>query len=131
VSQKGFTLIELVMVIVILAILGGVAIPQFVNLQNEARTSNQQGVVGGVRAGILTFFIDPARGNRAAFPATLDGAANGACTVANACFTTVLAQGGVTEQWTKLTATTYRSSVNATNVWTYTPATGTFVQTTA
>lgn len=129
-NQKGFTLIELVMVIVILAILGAVAIPQYVDLQNEARLANEAGVAGGVRAGILTFFIDPARGNRTTYPAALDGAANAACNTGNPCFTTVLVQGGITDQWTKLSATTYRSSASATNVWTYTPGTGNFQKTT-
>ncbi|MDO8425923.1 MAG: prepilin-type N-terminal cleavage/methylation domain-containing protein, partial [Deltaproteobacteria bacterium] len=36
-SNKGFTLIELVMVIVILAILAAVAIPRFIDLQSDAR----------------------------------------------------------------------------------------------
>ena len=132
-NQKGFTLIELVMVIVILAILGAVAIPQYVDLQSEARLASESGVAGGVRAGVLTFFIDPARGNRTTYPATLDGVAiNTVCSTANPCFITVLAQGGITDQWQKLaTATTYRSSVNGTNVWTYTPATGNFQKTTA
>ncbi len=49
-NQKGFTLIELVMVIVILAILGAVAIPKYVNLENEARIGAEAGVVVGVRA---------------------------------------------------------------------------------
>ena len=131
-NQKGFTLIELVMVIVILAVLGAVAIPQYVNLQNEARISAELGVAGGVRAGITTWFIDPARGNRAAFPATLDAVAiNTVCSQAAPCFTTVLVQGGITEQWQKLaTVNTYRSPLNGTNVWTYTPATGNFVKTT-
>ncbi len=140
-NQKGFTLIELVMVIVILAVLGAVAIPQFVNLQNEARLSAETGVAGGVRAGISTFFIDPARGNRVAFPAALDninaGAGQVACSTASPCFTNVLVQGGITENWTKLTGTTtsatstYRSPASTTNVWTYTAATGNFVKTAA
>ncbi|MBK7546835.1 MAG: prepilin-type N-terminal cleavage/methylation domain-containing protein [Rhodoferax sp.] len=43
--QRGFTLIELVMVIVILGVLAAVAIPKFVDLKSDARTA-ALGVVG-------------------------------------------------------------------------------------
>ena len=129
-SQSGFTLIELIMVIVILAILGAVAIPKYVDLSSDAKSANESGVVAGVRAGLTTYFVDPARGNRTSYPATLDSSANGACTTANPCFDTVLSQGGITDQWTRLSALTYRSPVNGTNIWTYTVATGNFQKTT-
>ncbi len=48
-KQTGFTLIELVMVIVILGILAAVALPKFVNLGGDARTSVIQGVEGSMR----------------------------------------------------------------------------------
>jgi MSHA pilin protein MshA len=49
-NKKGFTLIELVMVIVILGILAAVAIPRYVNLQTEARVAAVNGLAGSVRA---------------------------------------------------------------------------------
>ncbi len=47
-GNKGFTLIELVMVIVILAILAAVAIPRFVDLQSDARLSTAKGIGGAI-----------------------------------------------------------------------------------
>jgi MSHA pilin protein MshA len=47
-NQRGFTLIELVMVIVILGVLAAVALPKFVNLKGDAQAAALQGVVGGI-----------------------------------------------------------------------------------
>lgn len=48
--QRGFTLIELVVVIVILGILAAFAIPRFINISSEARVSAVNGLAGSVRS---------------------------------------------------------------------------------
>ena len=49
-KQQGFTLIELIMVIVILGILAAFAIPKFANLGADARRSTMQGVEGAMKS---------------------------------------------------------------------------------
>lgn len=71
-KEKGFTLIELVMVIVIIGILAAVALPRFANLRSDARRAACDGNVGAIRGALSAYYA------RAAVSPTFDGPAGGA-----------------------------------------------------
>lgn len=72
-NKRGFTLIELVMVIVILGILSAIAIPKFVNLTTEAKISATKSGLGAIRSVIAIEYAKSATGTSgaASFPSAI------------------------------------------------------------
>jgi MSHA pilin protein MshA len=58
--EKGFTLIELVIIIVVLGILASVAIPKYKNIVAESREAACQGALGSLRSGVSIYYANAA-----------------------------------------------------------------------
>lgn len=54
-NQKGFTLVEIIAVLVILGILAAFAIPKYFNLQNDAKNKALQGALAEGKARITQY----------------------------------------------------------------------------
>jgi MSHA pilin protein MshA len=71
--EEGFTLIELIMVIVILGILAAVAIPKFVNLSDQADMNACKSTRGTIASSASIYYADcAARNIPLTFPSSTD-----------------------------------------------------------
>jgi MSHA pilin protein MshA len=59
-DQRGFTLIELVIIIAVLGIIAAVAIPKYVDMISDAKESACKGALGGLRSAISIYYANTA-----------------------------------------------------------------------
>ncbi|PSF05546.1 pilin [Marinobacter fuscus] len=75
-KQRGFTLIELVVVIAILAILAAFALPRFAQLSEQAHESSIKGTAGALSAGVALVKAQWVTNGQTAAVAAVDGFGN-------------------------------------------------------
>jgi len=62
-NNKGFTLIELIMVTIILGILAAVAIPRYMTTVDKAEAAAEDAVISSIRAGLETYATEQLMSN--------------------------------------------------------------------
>jgi MSHA pilin protein MshA len=127
-SKSGFTLVELVIVIIVVGILAAVAIPRFFDFTTDAKEAAAKGALGGVRSGVATFYAHSATksgGGVARFPTlaelTTSGTVMGQALPDNPYSTSAI-KNGVVAGVTKGTPVT----AGTTGGWCYKASTGEF-----
>jgi prepilin-type N-terminal cleavage/methylation domain-containing protein len=121
--QKGFTLIEVVIILVIVGLLATFVLVKYLNLLPQTYRAAELNAVGAIRTGISFYGADSSTKNRTPrFPAALDSAADGDVSPSSPFFTNVLSQT-VRSNWSK-SGLSYLGPTGS--VYTYDPVTGMF-----
>jgi len=124
-SNKAFTLVELVMVIVIIGLLAAVVMPKFSDLKSDAQNAAESGTVAAVRSGIKLAYMRSMAQGIEQYPDVLDSAANEMASETNALFTDIIDEGVTDPNWKKTGNREYKYLPTGT-VYGYDKNTGTF-----
>lgn len=67
-KQKGFTLVELMIVVAIIGVLAAVAIPKFADMLEKSREGATKGNLSSIKSAVSNYYAD----NQGTYPQTLD-----------------------------------------------------------
>ena len=123
--NKGFTLIELIMIIVCIGILSFLALPRFIDISAETENASESEMVGNVNTALqLIYSENMVTSGNGSYPATLDDAAEGEASSTNPFFTNVMQDAYRGDKWQKDGAGDYIGPAG--NTYVYDSSAGTF-----
>lgn len=116
-NQKGFTLIEIIAVLVLLGILAAVAVPKYMDIAEEARAKATQGQIAEVKGRLATSLAGYMIANSGSKPANGADLLTYVATIdATACPTSSTTEGDFTFQCTGGTGTTQTVTITVSAV---------------
>lgn len=123
IRSKGFSIIELVLVVSILAAVAAVTLPNFYSTSDEAIRTQEDVVAAAVQTGIDMYGSESvAKARLPLYPTTLDTAEDGPASLSNLFFDSIM-EVGISERWEKIELS-YTGPTG--QVFEYDPALGTF-----
>ena len=99
--RAGFSLMEIVIVVLILGILAGVATPRLLDIYSDADETAEEKIVRNINDGIEYYYLQRLSEGSPEYPSRLDNAVSTLCSGNNPCFSNVLRSGIIDGLWSK------------------------------
>ncbi|MFA5117023.1 MAG: type II secretion system protein, partial [Candidatus Omnitrophota bacterium] len=121
--KKGFTFLEVVIILVSIGVLAAIVIIKFINFKQEAMEAAELGSIQTVRSGVQIYGLESAiKKRQPIYPVVLDTAGNAPASVANPFFGIVLSMPVTDENWSKIDRVIYKGPTG--NYYYYEPVGG-------